>query len=165
MNCTGPDCTRPAHGKGTLCKSHLAQLYRGTELAPLKSRSRDRTDELIRQGAEAKPGACVLSDGAGRLLTPQATRGGKRTTAARAVWEAVHGPITGDLEVLHWCQDMRCLNVHHLYLGTAADNAADRKAVYEIGRQIVAARVQQGGRGVAFGADCDEAPTHPAAVH
>lgn len=160
MNCIGPECERPVAVPSTkTCRSHYAQLNRGEQLRPLANRGRGRTDELIEQGAAAQPGPCLLSDHQkGRMLTPQATKGVGRTTAARAVWQLVYGDIPVGLEVLHWCHDHRCLNVHHLYLGTAAENAADRKALYELGRQLVWERVQAGGPGYARGSECAGPP-------
>lgn len=46
--------------------------------------------------------------------------------AHRVAWEAARGPIPAGLFVLHACDNPPCVNVDHLYLGTAADNARDR---------------------------------------
>jgi len=48
--------------------------------------------------------------------------------AHRVAWETAHGPIPDGLCVLHRCDNPPCVDVEHLFLGTRADNAADRNA-------------------------------------
>lgn len=62
-------------------------------------------------------------DGYGNLWS-----GGKMINAHRVSWSLYRGAIPDGLHVLHKCDVPQCVNPDHLFLGSHADNMADRAA-------------------------------------
>lgn len=52
--------------------------------------------------------------------------GGKQLLLSRVLWEQAHGPIPKGFKVLHRCDRPACVRLVHFFLGTAADNVADK---------------------------------------
>lgn len=50
----------------------------------------------------------------------------KTVASHRIAYQLTHGDIPDDLHVLHHCDNRRCCNPRHLYLGTNLDNVHDR---------------------------------------
>lgn len=86
-----------------------------------RSRIRRRGSVLgeLQRAAAATTEECIDFPQAAR---PHVVFDGKNMTAARAVWVLAHGD-PGNLVVLNSCQRgaQGCINIQHLFLGTAAD--------------------------------------------
>lgn len=52
--------------------------------------------------------------------------GGRMVKTHRLAWELIIGPIPDGMVVCHRCDNPPCCYVDHLFLGTVADNNADR---------------------------------------
>ena len=63
---------------------------------------------------------CVTKKGYGLM-----TRKNKNHYIHRYVWEVVNGPIPEGLCICHHCDNRKCGNPEHLFLGTSKDNTQD----------------------------------------
>jgi hypothetical protein len=69
-------------------------------------------------------GGCLLFRGSGAVYGKIKVNG-RDISTHRVAWELTHGPIPDGLFVLHHCDQPRCINPKHLFLGTQKDNLKD----------------------------------------
>ena len=63
--------------------------------------------------------ATLMPNGYGQI------RNGKTDYAHRVSWELTNGPIPKGMYVLHRCDNRKCVNPEHLFLGSFDDNMSD----------------------------------------
>ncbi len=98
--------------------------------------TRKSIDERFHEKYEiVEPGGCwvwmgsINSNGYGGIRAASLTDGGRSDIGAhRLSWMIHHGPIPPGICILHKCDNPPCVNPEHLWLGTYADNTADRVA-------------------------------------
>ncbi len=67
---------------------------------------------------------------------------GRQVQAHRAAWFVAHGELPAQM-VLHRCHNRKCVNLDHLYLGDAKQNAKDRTVARRYYVRVPFATVQE----------------------
>jgi len=129
--CSMDGCGREFYARG-ICRTHYDAARRRGEIPPLPP-----VAERIRRRLIARPNGCLEWTGStGRDGYGNIRFGGSTRLVHRAVWELANGPIPEGIEVCHHCDNPPCCETEptdaypdgHLFLGTHADNMADRDA-------------------------------------
>lgn len=120
--CSIENCARNSYARG-MCHRHYDRLRRSAGPFTTASVAERLAAHLVR-----KPNGCLEwtgcrdRDGYGRI-------GFNRKVALthRVAWELTNGPIPPGMKVLHHCDNPPCCDAEKcLFLGTDADNAADK---------------------------------------
>lgn len=84
------------------------------------------------------PNGCIEWQGALNKGYGFIHSGGKNIAVHRLAYELYKGPIVDGLYVLHKCNNPKCSNPDHLYLGTPKQNSRDRWISGRLGHNLIA---------------------------
>lgn len=125
MKCSVPNCRDFVRANG-LCDRHYARWRRNGHTRLTRGNAcRDVRERLAFRAKRAESG-CLEWQGSLNWQGYARTKINNIHYAVhRLAWELANGPIAEGLCVCHKCDNPRCFEISHLFLGTYKDNVAD----------------------------------------
>ena len=128
MNCSVAGCQNKSYCR-QLCGPHYKRFWRYGDTFDKKKIKNVRLTL-----AERMPESFIISKSGCHEWAKAINKSGyghysnktfSTSIAHRIVYQLKHGKITNGLFVLHKCDNRKCINIDHLFLGTAKDNTQD----------------------------------------
>jgi len=109
------------------CKSVVSALPAKKRTRPIQDRFWEKVD--IREDDDCWEWKAALSAGEEKWMAGYFYKGGRMIYAYRVAWELANGrEQPKGLEIMHTCDNRRCVNPAHLRLGTHLENMQDCRA-------------------------------------
>ena len=126
--CSVDGCDRGAPIVCSMCKMHYQRMQKRGTTDLLPRRGPSATERLVANLVRMPNGCLEWTGYTNPMGYGQIGVDGKLMLTHRLAWELANGPIPDGLCVCHACDRPPCADVTHLFLGTRADNDADRDA-------------------------------------
>jgi len=123
--CSVDGCNDIGNIRGMCRRHYQRQRRRGHTGITTGKGCKDLAERIAFQSKRAESGCLewtgsLIGRGYGRTRV-----GGKFYTLHRLAWTLAHGPIPDGMFVCHKCDNPKCFELSHLFLGTPSDNRRD----------------------------------------
>lgn len=127
--------SRVAHGRGRYCSRECTDLARRISMGDGFWTKVSKAGPVPLYAARLGP-CWVWTGNTNQWGYGVFARMGRRSMSHRFSWSLVNGPIPPRMVICHRCDNPPCVRPSHLFLGTQADNVADKiaKGRQEVGR-------------------------------